>query len=45
LILQQAILLATELVSFLNSHNAPVKQLDRDGQVTAPVTVGKNVQE
>jgi len=27
----------------MNSHEAPVKQLDSDGQFTAPVTAGKNV--
>jgi hypothetical protein len=43
LTLQQALLIATELVSFLNSHEAPVKQLDREGQVTAPVTAGRHV--
>jgi len=36
-------LLATELVSFLNSHEAPVKQLDRVDQVTASVKAGRNV--
>jgi hypothetical protein len=43
LILQQALLFATELLSCLNSHEAPVKQLDRDGHITAPVTAGRNV--